>query len=289
MTKLQSAPRERAGSVAGIARKLECKFRMWQTLYKNLHPTVTVPSTMKLIIARELADRGRVRPANSVGVKLRRPLSRRIKVRPGGSDLFTLDEVLHREVYAVVPELLQSCDCIIDLGAHIGLSSLYFLSRYPRATLLAIEPHIGSFNLLRHNLEPWIDSGQCVPLHAAVWSKDGFLSPAVSVDAWYQASFRVQPRGESGAGSIRGLSMDTLIRMSGSNEIHLVKIDIEGAEAELFRSNLAWLQEVQCLAIEFHGDSRERISFDELMARHGFDVVSDTGHTVIALAGKPAR
>jgi hypothetical protein len=83
--------------------------------------------------------------------------------------------------------------------------------------------------------------------------------------------------------------MDTLIRMSGSSEIHLVKIDIEGSEAELFGSNLAWLQAVRCLAIEFHGDSRERISFDELMAGNGFDVVSDTGHTVIALMAKPAR
>jgi hypothetical protein len=122
-----------------------------------------------------------------------------------------------------------------------------------------------------------------------VWSEDGFVAPAVSVDAWYQASFRIQPRDESGAGSIRALSMETLIRMSDSHEIHLVKIDIEGSEAELFGSNLAWLQAVRCLAIEFHGDSRERISFDELMAGNGFDVVSDTGHTVIALMAKPAR
>jgi FkbM family methyltransferase len=286
MTKLQSATRESADSVAGLARKAKRRFRRWHRLYDALHPTVTIPSTVRLIIARELADRGRITPATTVGARLQRPSSRRIKVRPGGSDLFTLEEVLQREVYAAVPELLPSCERIIDLGAHIGLSSLYFLSRYPRAKLLAIEPHAGSFNLLRQNLQPWIDSGQCIPLHAAVWSEDGFVAPAVSVDAWYQASFRIQPRGESEAGSIRGLSMGTLIRMSGANEIHLVKIDIEGSEAELFGSNIEWLQEVRCLAIEFHGDSRQRISFDELMRRHGFDVVSDTGHTVIALMAK---
>jgi FkbM family methyltransferase len=268
----------------GLVQNVRRKLAHWNVLYRAYRPALAIPSALKLILARELADHGRIGPKTSIRVTLTHPIRCGIRLRPGGSDVFTLQEVLCDEVYAGVAEVLPTCGQMIDLGANIGLSSLYLVSRYPAAKLLAVEPHSGSFDLLLRNLKPWIESGQCRPLHAAAWSEDRAVAPAVSVDAWYQASFRVVARDVSDCDSIRGLSMEALRRLSGADQIDLVKIDVEGAEAELFRSeNLGWLQHVGCLAVEFHEDSRERASFDEVIALHGFNVVRETSHTVIAV------
>ncbi len=82
--------------------------------------------------------------------------------------------------------------------------------------------------------------------------------------------------------------MATLIRMTGAQTVQLVKMDIERSEAVLLTSDLSWLRAVECLAVEFHDNVRASLSFDELMASHGFDIVDDREHTVIALGCRPA-
>ncbi len=56
-----------------------------------------------------------------------------------------------------------------------------------------------------------------------------------------------------------------------------------GAEVQLFEGDMAWLDRVGCLAIEFHHTTRANTDFDALIARHGFYIVSDDSHTVVAL------
>jgi hypothetical protein len=42
--------------------------------------------------------------------------------------------------------------------------------------------------------------------------------------------------------------------MSGAQRISLLKIDIEGSEIDLFRSDTTWLRQVDNIVIELHGD-----------------------------------
>jgi FkbM family methyltransferase len=123
-------------------------------------------------------------------------------------------------------------------------------------------------------------------LHAALWSSDTPIAPAVSTRAWQQAAFRVRPAAGGEQSPIAGLTMSSLLREAGRQQIDLVKIDIEGAESELFRGQVAWLESVRALAIEFHGHSREEIGFDQLVQHAGFEIVADTSHTVFALKAR---
>ena len=41
---------------------------------------------------------------------------------------------------------------IIDCGANIGLSAIWFSSRYPKAEIVAVEPHDGNLAIMRRNL-----------------------------------------------------------------------------------------------------------------------------------------
>jgi FkbM family methyltransferase len=49
-------------------------------------------------------------------------------------------------------ELPATPQAIIDLGAHVGMSVLYFRERYPAARILAVEPNPANFAKLERNV-----------------------------------------------------------------------------------------------------------------------------------------
>ncbi|WP_261361958.1 FkbM family methyltransferase [Frigoriglobus tundricola] len=86
-----------------------------------------------------------------------------------------------------------------------------------------------------------------------------------------------------------GVTLESLIGAAGFPHIDLLKVDVEGAEVELFRTADRWIDRVNVICIEFHGDSRETTGFDRLMAEHGFRIVYTDYHTTLALRGVPAH
>jgi hypothetical protein len=110
-------------------------------------------SARSLLFHLENALARRRRPGRRpFGVGLRLPgLRTDLTLRQDAGDLFVLYEVLMQECYRL-PESL--CDpatvrTVVDCGANIGLTSLYLASRYPTATIYAIEPHPANYELLR--------------------------------------------------------------------------------------------------------------------------------------------
>lgn len=70
------------------------------------------------------------------------------------ADLSTLNLIFAREDYFVP----KSCAVVVDVGANIGLSSLYFLSRNQKPHVYAYEPAPPTFNKLQGNLVNYADS-----------------------------------------------------------------------------------------------------------------------------------
>jgi hypothetical protein len=91
---------------------------------------------------------------------------------------------------------------------------------------------------------------------------------------------------DEGADRYPGISMSTLMRRYGIGEIDLLKIDIEGAETELFSGDVSWLTRTGAIAIEFHqtsaGYTRQLSRFDELIKQYGMAIVAETEHTIVA-------
>jgi hypothetical protein len=63
-----------------------------------------------------------------------------------------------------------------------------------------------------------------------------------------------------------------------------VKVDVEGAEIELFKGDLDWLNHTGAIAIEFHGNARAVCNFDNIVHQYGFAVQAEDGHTVLAVS-----
>ncbi len=135
---------------------------------------------------------------------------------------------------------------IVDAGANIGASAVYFAMAYPGARIVAIEPEAENFAVLQKNIEG-LDA-EC--LHAGLSSSQGRLKVSnPGGGAW---SFRTEPADE--AGIPRVTIPDIYERECGSGGAFpfIVKIDIEGAEADVFAANTGWLAKTPVVMIELH-------------------------------------
>ena len=65
-------------------------------------------------------------------------------------------EALWEEIFRVNQYIFSSktdAPFIIDCGAHIGMSVLYFKQRYPHAQIIAFEPNPQTFQILKQNIK----------------------------------------------------------------------------------------------------------------------------------------
>lgn len=216
------------------------------------------------------------------------PIPAQVEARLQGSDMDTVREVFRDEVYAGVLSVFSKqfpVRSVLDLGANIGLSSLYFAWNFPQADIYAIEPADSNFELLQRNLAYGLGNTHKHRFHckkAAVWPYDGPLFLHEHGGKLAYDSFRVRP-GMVTEKPVRAMTMFEICNSFNLKFIDIVKIDIEGAEKDLFLGDRAWLHNVGCIAIEFHGNSRKLSQFDAVMQAYGFEVYTSIGeHTVIA-------
>lgn len=71
----------------------------------------------------------------------------------GSSAIKIVYAELKRDHYNLDDFNLRDMDVVIDIGAHIGLISMYIAKKYPGVMVFAYEPHPINYKNLVHNLE----------------------------------------------------------------------------------------------------------------------------------------
>src|SRR5438105_3616144 len=89
-------------------------------------------------------------------------------------------DVFFREEYRFLT--LYDFPFIIDCGAHIGVSVLYFKALYPGARIVAFEPNPVTFHLLQTNVDRNHLWG-VTAINAAVATHDGSIGLCISRDS----------------------------------------------------------------------------------------------------------
>lgn len=234
---------------------------------------------------RQYCLRGQTDPTRKIRLKMKSPIQGDIFFREIPSDHYTFGDVFEQEVYKSVLHYVPTCSTILDLGANIGFASLYLARLYPSARIVSVEPNRENYALLTTNLEHLIRQERCIPLQAAVWS----VHKSLAVDPKWQHgaynAFRLKdiPASERVADSVEGITMEEILAAAKFQYVDLLKVDIEGAEVELFRGDIGWLGRVKAIAIEFHGASRQESEFDNILKSNGFAVCEEESHTVLAV------
>jgi FkbM family methyltransferase len=183
-----------------------------------------------------------------------------ITYRLNRGDILTVYEVWIAEIYRP-PFPVGRLPTVIDLGANIGLTSVY-LAQHHHSRVIAVEPWSANAKLAQRNLAQNGIPAEIVD--AAVGARDGTANFAVHRD------FNSGKLSGNGV-SVPVVSMPTLLeRIAPRARIDLLKVDIEGGEGELFSGDLGWLARVNALMIEFHPTLVEHLKLIDVIVAEGF-------------------
>jgi FkbM family methyltransferase len=175
-----------------------------------------------------------------------------IQLRPNSGDFFIFFEVLAQESYYLPPSLLQHVHSVVDLGANIGLATIYLSRFIPDGRFVCIEPDPENVKLLRNNVR--FLGGHVTVIEAAISGSDG--AEAFVIGATWGGSLArtgsLQNRESRPRKVVRCFCLDSILEISGLDSIDLLKVDIEGGERDLFAGTPEWLSRVSTILIELH-------------------------------------
>lgn len=191
-------------------------------------------------------------------------------LRMGTSDMPTFDQIFVKKEYEFAVQVPPQA--IIDAGANIGLASIYFANRYPEATIIAIEPEASNYELLMKNTARYRN---VIPLNAALWNKNEVINLVdPGLGKWGFMTQEATQQSESfGDVShlVQGMTVDKIMDENGLNKVDILKIDIEGAEREVFSDTTRWLERVNSLIIELHERMKRGCDRSFYNGSNGFD------------------
>ncbi len=155
---------------------------------------------------------------------------------------------------------------MLDLGANVGFSAAYFLSVFPKARVVAVEPDERNLAVCKTNLSPY--GNRVMLLHGAVWSRPAMLRLLKGTFGdgreWATQVGELAEEERTSAG-VQAWDVGSLITMSGGSTVDLLKVDIERAELSVFGESAgSWLHRVRNICIELHGKDCEEVFFAAL-------------------------
>jgi FkbM family methyltransferase len=136
---------------------------------------------------------------------------------------------------------------IIDCGANNGMSSIFLASLFPMAIVAAIEPSGENFKLLALNVAPF---ELIKPIHAGIWNTRTHLK--ILNRNGSPCGFRTVECETNDPEAIAALSVPDILERFSNCDPLLIKVDVEGAEDNLFACYPGWVDKMPGLIVELH-------------------------------------
>ena len=151
---------------------------------------------------------------------------------------------------------------ILDIGANVGIATLWWKLHFPKARIVAIEADPAIFALLEANIKRFgFDDVELI--NAAAWISDGVL--------------KFEPDGSDGGRvsnngvEVKSVALSSII--DRFDKVDFLKLDIEGGERVVLPTIAESLKRVDTLFCEYHSSVGEPQLLDEVLgtiARAGF-------------------
>lgn len=232
--------------------QLQTKFTNRLHQFKQYASILGVPQTILLLYAARLLR------ISNLNLRIH-GIAHTIRCRPTGSDRYALSQIFI-EHDSDIP-MTHSPKLIIDGGANVGYVSVLFANKYPDALILAIEPDLTNYQIARHNCSKYPN---IQVIRAGIWTSDtSLVIENPDAESW---AFKVCESASPTPNSVPGYTISSLLTYYGIDMVDLLKLDIEGAEENIFSSpNLEWLSKVKILAVEIHNKTAHEAIVSAMM------------------------
>lgn len=132
---------------------------------------------------------------------------------------------------------------IIDAGANMGASAVWFARQFPAARVIAIEPEPGNAAVCRRNTQALANVRL---VEAGLGGAPGAVDMSSGSEDWAFQTTRAE------TGGVSLVTIPELMAQEAEGVLFIVKIDIEGFESDVFAANVGWIDDAFVVMIEPH-------------------------------------
>ncbi|MFA5908991.1 MAG: FkbM family methyltransferase [Vicinamibacterales bacterium] len=169
---------------------------------------------------------------------------------------------------------------IVDCGANIGDETVKLWLRYPKATIVAVEPDALNCSFLQRNVS---GLDRIIVKHAGVWHRNAKLS-VIAGESYEAFTVHENLSEESLQEQVPAVTIPELMEEQGWSTIDILKLDIEGADLDLFQHSSGWIHQINVIVVEANDAQRLRstAALFEATAAEEFDAfIHGENHVLI--------
>lgn len=203
------------------------------------------------------------------------------------SDYSVFQQIFNFEEYKTVLSLLklnnfEGGSVLIDCGANVGYTTVYFSEKFPFDKIFCIEPSLSNIEALKKNIGKLENADRIDVIHRAL---SGNINESFDLRSDFRDgldwSFSTEINEN---GNIKGITINEIVIKNNLDRITLLKIDIEGAERFIFKDNvdLSFLSITKIIAIEIHDEFQIREEIYSILKKHNF-ILFETGELTIGM------
>lgn len=201
-------------------------------------------------------------------------LNGKLLIPDSASFLSAYKEIIVNKIYEFQPKDPKNIQ-IVDIGANIGLSVIFFYQNYPLANIEAYEADPSIYKILCKNISNYnCDNMQIY--NKAVWDENTVLQfYAEGADGGHIEN-NLTARGDK---VINVETIDVIEILRKYKKIDFLKIDIEGAEVRVLSRASDYLKSVENIFVEYHsiaGQKQEYHIIIKTLAEAGFRIYTQT-------------
>lgn len=169
-------------------------------------------------------------------------LQHKVEFVDAASFQFIKNEIFNLQIYKF--NCSNKKPYIIDCGANIGLSIIYFKQLFPDAEIVAFEPDNKVFKVLKNNIKAF-GFTDVTPVKKACWNSETTLQ--------FYSEGADAGRAAKDFDSKNIIEVETIsLRSYVDKKVDFLKIDIEGAENEVLHDISDLLINVDRIFVEYH-------------------------------------
>lgn len=181
---------------------------------------------------------------------------KKIKLLDGASFVSSYREIFENKIYQFNSD--KADPFIIDAGANIGLSTIFFKQMYPKSKIVGFEASPTVFQVLDYNLNQFNFENVTV-YQKALWKNEK------SVSFFDEGADAGRLKTDSDHLNIIQVGTTRLLPFL-AEDVDLLKMDIEGAETEVILDSKSKLENVKNIFIEYHSMVGEKQTIDQLLS-----------------------
>lgn len=164
------------------------------------------------------------------------------------------NEIFLKNIYQL--SFSEEKKVVLDLGAHIGISTLYIKKMWPNSEILAFEPNPHTFQVLARNIA--INNCTNVKLHNCAAYNSNVMTKLygciMGIDIDSRGNSLIQSWGQREQTEeieIKAVKISDFIK----TKIDFLKIDIEGSEQIVLDDLVPQMHQIQKIAVDYHSTS----------------------------------